>query len=109
MPNVNNLTIKGIRDITLNDISYCNLLGYKIKLLGNSLLSRNKKDEDEQSRNIDYLDFKIKQARESFEKNYLSYNLRKYNNNISLVSQKIGMERTALYRKLKSLKINSGS
>ena len=33
MPNVNNLTIKGIRDITLNDISYCNQLGYKIKLL----------------------------------------------------------------------------
>ena len=47
MPNVNNLTIKGIRDITLNDISYCNQLGYKIKLLGNSLLSKNQKGEDE--------------------------------------------------------------
>ena len=47
MPNVNNLTIKGIRDITLNDISYCNQLGYKIKLLGNSLLSKNKNGEDE--------------------------------------------------------------
>ena len=46
MPNVNNLTIKGIRDITLNDISYCNQLGYKIKLLGNSLLSKNKNGED---------------------------------------------------------------
>ena len=47
MPNVNNLTIKGIRDITLNDISYCNQLGYKIKLLGNSMLSKNKNGEDE--------------------------------------------------------------
>ena len=69
----------------------------------------NEKDKGENNHNIDYLDFNIKQARESFEKNYLSYNLRKYNNNISQVSQKIGMERTALYRKLKSLKINSGS
>ncbi|MAI29478.1 MAG: hypothetical protein CMP38_04630 [Rickettsiales bacterium] len=69
----------------------------------------NEKEKVENNHNIDYLDSDIKQARESFEKNYLSYNLRKYNNNISQVSQKIGMERTALYRKLKSLKINSGS
>ena len=47
MPNVDNLSIKGIRDITLNDISYCNQLGYKIKLLGNSLLSKNKNGEDD--------------------------------------------------------------
>tara|TARA_B100000963_G_scaffold348631_1_gene356519 strand:- start:392 stop:1771 length:1380 start_codon:yes stop_codon:yes gene_type:complete len=59
--------------------------------------------------NFEYLDFDIKQARESFEKNYLTYNLKKYNNNISKVSQNIGMERTALYRKLKLLKINVGS
>ena len=59
--------------------------------------------------NLEYLDIEIKQARESFEKNYLTYNLKKYNNNISKVSQKIGMERTALYRKLKLLKINAGS
>ena len=63
----------------------------------------------EKNNNLAYLDYDIKQARESFEKNYLTYNLKKYNNNISQVSQKIGMERTALYRKLKLLKINAGS
>ena len=66
-------------------------------------------DDKIEKQNFEYLDYNIKQARESFEKNYLSYNLKKFNNNISQVSEKIGMERTALYRKLKLLKINSDS
>ena len=66
-------------------------------------------DTKVEKNNFEYLDYDIKQARESFEKNYLTYNLKKYNNNISQVSQKIGMERTALYRKLKLLKIYASS
>ena len=66
-------------------------------------------DKIEKKQNFEYLDYNIKLARESFEKDYLSYNLKKYNNNISQVSERIGMERTALYRKLKLLKINSDS
>ncbi|MAZ46779.1 MAG: hypothetical protein CMM98_04310 [Rickettsiales bacterium] len=77
-----------------------------INLLNGFLIKDNKK---ETKQNYEYLDFNIKQARETFEKSYLSYNLRKYNNNISQMSQKIGMERTALYRKIKLLKINSDS
>jgi len=48
----------------------------------------------------------LKKAREIFEKKYLEYNLNKFNNNISVMSDEIGMERTALYRKLKSLNIS---
>ena len=66
-------------------------------------------DQTEKEANHAYLDYSIKEARESFEKSYLTYNLKKYNNNISQVSQKIGMERTALYRKLKLLKIYASS
>jgi homoserine dehydrogenase len=47
MPNINNLSIKGIRNISLNDIKYCSELGYKIKLLGNSLVTKNKNNEEE--------------------------------------------------------------
>ena len=47
MPDVNNLSIKGIRNITLNDIKYCSELGYKIKLLGNSEVSFNKSSKEE--------------------------------------------------------------
>jgi len=77
-----------------------------ISLLSGFLNEDGKMDKNQ---NFEFLDFNLKQARESFEKNYLSYNLKKYNNNISKLSQKIGMERTALYRKLKLLKINSDS
>lgn len=41
MPDIKSLSIKGIRNITINDIKNCNDLGYKIKLLGNSLLLDN--------------------------------------------------------------------
>ncbi len=51
----------------------------------------------------------IKIARENFEKKYLAYNLNKFRNNINKMSEKIGMERTALYRKIKSMKINMDS
>ena len=53
------------------------------------------------------LDQNLKNAREIFEKKYLEYNLNKFNNNISEMSNEIGMERTALYRKLKLLSIKT--
>jgi two-component system nitrogen regulation response regulator NtrX len=48
---------------------------------------------------------KIKDARDTFEKKFLIYNLRKFKYNVSVLSSKIGMERTALYRKIKSMNI----
>ncbi len=51
------------------------------------------------------MNLKIKDAREVFEKKYLIYNLKKFKYNISKISNEIGMERTALYRKLKTLNI----
>ena len=47
----------------------------------------------------------IKNAREAFEKNYLSSQLKRFNGNISKTAVFIGMERSALHRKLKQLKI----
>ena len=47
----------------------------------------------------------IKNAREAFEKNYLSSQLKRFNGNISKTATFIGMERSALHRKLKQLKI----
>ena len=51
------------------------------------------------------LSFPLKQARENFEKNYLLNQLRKNKGNISKTAEFIGMERSALHRKLKSLGI----
>ena len=49
------------------------------------------------------LSYPLKEAREHFEKNYLINQLKKNNGNISKTAQFIGMERSALHRKLKSL------
>jgi two-component system, NtrC family, nitrogen regulation response regulator NtrX len=47
----------------------------------------------------------IKEARDEFEKEYLVNQLSRFSGNISKTSEFIGMDRTALYRKLKLLKI----
>ena len=47
----------------------------------------------------------LKEARENFEKEYLSTQLKKFNGNISKTAEFIGMERSALHRKLKGLRI----
>jgi two-component system nitrogen regulation response regulator NtrX len=51
----------------------------------------------------DSYEYPLKQAREKFEKNYLSIQLNRNNGNIAKTADFIGMERTALHRKLKSL------
>ncbi len=52
------------------------------------------------------LDLPLRDARESFEKAYLIYQLEKANGNVSKLANEIGIERTHLYRKLKNLGIN---
>ncbi len=47
----------------------------------------------------------LKEAREKFEKEYLTIQLKKFNGNISKTAQFVGMERSALHRKLKGLGI----
>ena len=47
----------------------------------------------------------LKEAREHFEKEYLTTQLKKNHGNISRTADFIGMERSALHRKLKSLGI----
>ena len=49
------------------------------------------------------LSIPLREARESFEKEYLINQLRKYGGNISKTAKFVGMERSALHRKLKLL------
>ncbi len=67
-----------------------------------------------ESLKTDFLDDKItenslsvplKEAREKFEKEYLTIQLKKFNGNISKTANFVGMERSALHRKLKGLGI----
>ena len=51
----------------------------------------------------DTLSVPLKEARENFEKEYLTTQLKKFGGNISKMAKFIGMERSALHRKLKTL------
>ena len=48
----------------------------------------------------------LRQAREVFERDYLSTQINRFNGNISRTATFIGMERSALHRKLKTLGLN---
>ena len=54
---------------------------------------------------ISSLELSLKDARSEFEKEYLLSQIKRFSGNISKVAEFTGMERTALYRKIKSLDI----
>ncbi len=62
-------------------------------------------DETASNSSNNSLDLSLKEARFEFEKNYLISQIKRFNGNITKVSEFTGMERTALYRKFKSLDI----
>ncbi|MFK7815433.1 MAG: sigma-54-dependent transcriptional regulator [Gammaproteobacteria bacterium] len=49
----------------------------------------------------------LREARESFERSYFVYQLKQVDGNISKLSERVGLERTHLYRKLRALGINT--
>lgn len=60
-----------------------------------------------QSSNQDFAD-SFNTAKENFERNYLLHNLKKHQWNISRTATHVGMERTQLYRKIKSFQLKEG-
>jgi len=67
-------------------------------------LSQKNINENEDSYN-NVLSYPLKEAREKFEKEYLTSQIKKHKGNISKTAEFIGMERSALHRKLKTLGI----
>ena len=61
------------------------------------------KSADENFSVVDTLSIPLREARESFEKEYLISQLKKFSGNISKTAKFVGMERSALHRKLKIL------
>jgi two-component system nitrogen regulation response regulator NtrX len=50
----------------------------------------------------------LREARENFEREYLRVQIRRFSGNISRTATFIGMERSALHRKLKALGLTDG-
>ena len=56
-----------------------------------------------------FTDKSLREAREEFEKAYLVFQISKFNGNVSKTANHVGMERSALHRKMKSLNIESST
>ncbi len=63
-------------------------------------------NSDDKIENDNYIDYPLREARENFEKKYLIDQVKRFDGNISQTAEFIGMERSALHRKLKSLDIS---
>ena len=63
-------------------------------------------EQSSTGRMMEVLNLPLRLAREEFEKDYLTFHLRRFNGNISRTSEFIGMDRAALHRKLKLLGVH---
>ena len=72
-------------------------------LVQDALSQKNIKVNSDSYDNV--LSYPLKEAREKFEKDYLTSQLKKHKGNISKTAEFVGMERSALHRKLKTLGI----
>ena len=70
-------------------------------MLPPEIKSQGKADSTQQNEDVTSLN--LREARNEFEKNYLLNQINRFNGNISRTANFIGMERTALHRKLKVL------
>ena len=61
------------------------------------------------NRHAGLFDLPLREAREQFEHDYLVYQLKKAGGSVGKLSESVGMERTHLYRKLRSLGIDPKS
>tara|TARA_Y100000590_G_scaffold461535_1_gene623355 strand:+ start:1367 stop:2731 length:1365 start_codon:yes stop_codon:yes gene_type:complete len=73
------------------------------QLLQDALSKKSTSTNQDSYENV--LTYPLKEAREKFEKNYLTSQLKKNKGNISKTAEFVGMERSALHRKLKTLGI----
>lgn len=71
----------------------------------------NSENKNQGSENIkfDFVHLPLREAREVFERDYLITQIKRFSGNISRTAQFVGMERSALHRKIKTLEISSES
>jgi DNA-binding NtrC family response regulator len=71
-----------------------------------ALGQREQGNQDEPQWRPDVFELPLREAREEFERSYLLHQLKQCHGSVSRLSQRVGMERTHLYRKLRALGIN---
>ena len=80
------------------------ILGANNDELVSNIIKESLKNNNEDNFKVENtLSIPLKEARENFEKEYLTTQLKKFGGNISKTAKFVGMERSALHRKLKGL------
>ncbi len=60
-------------------------------------------------RREELMEIPLKDAREAFERSYLAAQMKRFGGNVSKTAKAVGMERSALHRKLRSLSLGEGN
>lgn len=76
-------------------------------MLPPELVNNNSVSVPTESAALNTIDLPLREARELFEKQYLMTQLARFDHNITKMAVVIGMERSALHRKLKTLGVNT--
>lgn len=104
----------GATDFLEKPIALKKLLGAVAKAIQQGVPKPKKAVAEERSAEIEHndgiqvslhLDMPLREAREHFDSLYFNYQMQKEGGNIARIAEKIGIERTHLYRKLKQLGI----
>ena len=77
-----------------------------LEMLPSDIISGTKLPIEKSNTNL--MTMPLRDAREVFEREYLLAQISRFGGNISRTAQFVGMERSALHRKLKTLGVNSG-
>jgi two-component system nitrogen regulation response regulator NtrX len=80
----------------------------KTEMLPQDIMNRNV-NVSQSEEHLDMMSMPLREARETFERKYLTIQMNRFNSNISKTSTFVGMERSALHRKLKSLNIQAAN
>ena len=94
----------------INYVEKTIILNQNLNIKNDFIIENIPLDMGEYSHNYKYdnnYELSLKEARNNFEKDYLLSQIKRFNGNIIKISEFTGMERTALYRKFKSLNIES--
>ena len=94
--------------LIMNPVTSNDMAPIKPEMLPSEILS-NGAVISKPDNNVDMMSMPLREAREVFERQYLSAQMNRFNNNISKTSSFVGMERSALHRKLKLLNIHTGA
>jgi DNA-binding NtrC family response regulator len=100
--NVRQLTNLIQRMLILNAGSELSLVSVKQAIAGDANVSQSL-----DSKVPTYYEEQMRDAKEQFERAYLAYHYERAGGNVSSLAKRVGLERTHLYRKLKSLNITS--